>query len=64
MIINALLKKTIKTPTIKAYKKKHTITLIPLLNLPFNPIKFKSVKIYIIIIKNPKKNGFNRLNQK
>ena len=52
---NALLKKTIKIFIIKVRKKKkRTITLIPPLNLPFNPIEFKSIRIHIIIIKNLK----------
>ena len=56
MIINALLKKTIEIFIIKTRKKKECIMiLIPLLNLLFNLIKFKGIKIYIIIIKSLKR---------
>ena len=56
MVINVLLKKTVKTLIIKTHEKKErTITLISLLNLFFNSIKFKSIKIHIIIIKNLKR---------
>ena len=62
MIINTLLKKIVETFIIKARKKKErTITLILPLNLPFNLIKFKSVKVYIIIIKNSKKTDLTDL---
>jgi len=55
VITNVLLKKTIETPIIKTREKKErTITLIPPLNLSFNPIKFKSIRIHIIIVKHPK----------
>ena len=55
MIIDTLLKKTIETFIIKTRKKKERIiTLIPLLNLFFNLIKFKSIKVRIIIMKNLK----------
>ena len=55
MITDALLKKTIETPTIKIHKKKErTITLIPFLNLPFNFTKSKGIKVRIIIIKSPR----------
>ena len=56
MVINVLLKKIVKTSIIKACEKEeYIITLISPLNLPFNFIKFKSVKVRIIIIENLKK---------
>ena len=55
MITDALLKKTVEIFTIKTRKKKKRImVLILLLNLPFNFIEFKSVRVYIIIMKSLK----------
>ena len=55
MVIDALLKKTVKILIIKTCeKKKRIIVLILLLNLFFNPIKFKGVKVHIIIVKHLK----------
>jgi len=47
VVINVLLKKTIEIFIIKVYKKEERIiTLIPLLSLLFNPIKFKGIKCH------------------
>ena len=62
MIINILLKKTIETLIIKTRKKEErTMTLIPLLNLLFNLIKSKSVKVRIIIVENLKETNLTDL---
>ena len=51
MIIDVLLKKIIEILIIKIYEKKErTIVLISFLSLPFNFIKFKSVRVYIITV--------------
>ena len=56
MVINALLKKIVKTLTIKVCEKKErTMVLISFLSLPFNLIKFKGVRVCIMIIKSSRK---------
>jgi len=55
VIIDVLLKKTVEIFIIKTREKKErTIVLISFLSLPFNFIKFKSVRVYIIIVKHLK----------
>ena len=55
MIINVLLKKIIETLIIKTYEKKERIiALILFINLFFNFIKFKSVRVRIIIMEHLK----------
>ena len=62
MITDALLKKIIETFTIKTRKKKErTIVLILPLNLPFNPIKSKGIRIRIIIVEHLKETDLTDL---
>jgi len=62
VITDALLKKIIETFTIKTRKKKErTIVLILPLNLPFNPIKSKGIRIRIIIVEHLKETDLTDL---
>ena len=55
MIADVLLKKTVKILIIKVCEKEERMmALIPLISLFFNLIKFKSVRVRMIIVKHLK----------